>query len=52
MNGSQRRFPRTGDVGLYLKTQYVFAWWIMAVGLRVEHSKERQQNEQSHTGVK
>ena len=27
--------------------QYVFVWWVMAVGVRGEHSKERQQSEQS-----
>ena len=52
MNGSQRMFPKTGDVELNLKTQYVFVWWVMAVGVRGEHSKERQQSEQSHRGVK
>lgn len=48
MNGSQRMFLKTGDVGLNLKTQHVFVWWVMAVGVRGEHSKERQQSEQSH----
>lgn len=52
MNGSQRMFLKTGDLGLNMKTHYVFVWSVMAVGVREEHSKERQQSEQSLRGVK
>lgn len=47
MNGRQKRFPRTGDAGLTLKTQYVFAWWVMVAGVGAEHSREKAKSQRS-----